>query len=86
METCHPIVAKKAQGDVLTQSLRLPAGAVRAFDPRAARRLRCVDGLIWVTQEGNAADTILSAGDRFVPAPHGRIVVQALSVAVVGIP
>jgi hypothetical protein len=82
METCHPIVPAepRLQGiDNAADAVLLPSGATRAIDPGDVRALRCLDGLIWVTQERNATDVILSAGDRFLPARRGKIVVQALS-------
>jgi hypothetical protein len=82
METCSTIPAEpRSQGDVLPAVLRLAHGSVRTIDPAAARVVRCITGTLWLTQEGNPADVVLGAGERFVAARRGKIVVQALSDA-----
>ena len=58
--------------------MRLPAGAVRAFDGATTLLIRCVGGSAWVTQEGNPGDVILSPGECFIAARTGKIVVQSL--------
>lgn len=39
-------------------------------------RLRCTAGTLWVTQAGGAGDHIVRAGDAFVTAARGKVVVQ----------
>jgi hypothetical protein len=36
-------------------------------------------GVLWVTQEGDPQDYILSTGERFVANRHGSVVVEALT-------
>jgi hypothetical protein len=38
-------------------------------------------GILWVTQEGDPQDYVLSAGERFVANRHGAVVVEALTDA-----
>jgi hypothetical protein len=38
-------------------------------------------GILWVTQEGDPQDYVLSAGERFVANRHGAVVVEALTNA-----
>jgi Protein of unknown function (DUF2917) len=39
------------------------------------------NGILWVTQEGDPQDYVLSAGERFVANRHGAVVVEALTDA-----
>ncbi len=46
--------------------------------------LRCVDGVAWVTQAGDADDHLITAGRLFVPDERGgEVVVQAIEDVVV---
>ncbi len=56
----------------------LARGEVRALAAAETGEIRGVAGRAWVTQEGDAADVIVTAGDQFHAAPRGKIVVQAL--------
>jgi hypothetical protein len=38
-------------------------------------------GTLWVTQEGDLQDYVLSAGERFIADRHGMVVVEALTDA-----
>ena len=38
-------------------------------------------GILWVTQEGDPQDYVLSPGERFVANRHGMVVVEALTDA-----
>jgi hypothetical protein len=57
----------------------LARGEVRAMAGAQTADIRGVAGRAWVTQEGDAADVIVAAGDEFHAAPRGKIVVQALA-------
>jgi len=59
--------------------VRLARGEVRAMAGARTSDIRGVAGRAWVTQEGDAADVIVGAGDAFHAAPRGKIVVQALA-------
>jgi Protein of unknown function (DUF2917) len=39
------------------------------------------NGVLWVTQEGDPKDYVLSAGEHFVANRHGTVVVEALTDA-----
>jgi hypothetical protein len=41
----------------------------------------CTDGILWITQEGDLKDYILEAGERYVIARRGSVVVEACSDA-----
>jgi hypothetical protein len=44
----------------------------------APREVRCVQGVVLVTLEGDPADHLLSAGDAWITDRAGRLVVWAL--------
>jgi hypothetical protein len=47
--------------------------------------VRCLDGLVWITQDGDRADHILGAGGSFRVDRDGAVVVQATRAARVAI-
>lgn len=83
MATCHPNIPADLQGDrpIGAMPLRLPEGALHTLDPADARAVHCIAGTLWITQEGNPLDVLLTGGERFAAAAEGKIVVQALSDA-----
>jgi hypothetical protein len=63
----------------------LPQGALWGASPRPDVRVHCLQGELWITQAGSGDDIVLLAGETFTPAPKGRVVIQALSDARVGL-
>ena len=61
----------------------LKAGQARGYD--AGRRRRdvfvCLEGSIWLTQEGDMRDYLIKAGDVFIAPRPGRILAYALKDA-----
>ena len=47
--------------------------------------VRCLEGLVWITQDGDRADHIVSAGDTFRVDRDGSVIVQATRPARVAI-
>ena len=45
---------------------------------RAGQMISCLDGVIWITQQGDGFDWILSAGEKFHTRLPGKVVVEAL--------
>ena len=43
--------------------------------------IQVTKGILWVTQEGDPQDYVLSEGERFVANRHGSVVVEALTDA-----
>lgn len=56
----------------------LEPGKPLRLDGACGRRLSCVQGVVWITQDGDLRDTLLSAGADFTFARDGVAVVQAL--------
>ncbi len=48
-------------------------------------RIDCIHGCIWITQDGDSRDTLLSAGEHHVADGSTRLIVQALEAGVVQI-
>ena len=57
----------------------LGRGEVRSMAAAETGDIRGVAGRAWVTQEGDATDVIVGAGDQFHAAPRGKIVVPVLA-------
>ena len=51
---------------------------------RRQQTLFCIQGRVWVTQEGDIRDYLLEAGDAFMITLPGLILVRALTPARVG--
>ena len=45
---------------------------------RAGQLINCLDGEIWITQQGDGFDWILSAGEKFHTRLPSKVVVEAL--------
>ncbi len=45
---------------------------------RAGQLINCLDGEIWITQQGDGFDWILSAGEKFHTRLPGKVVAEAL--------
>ncbi len=45
---------------------------------RAGQMISCLDGVIWITQQGDGLDWIVSAGEKFQTRLPGKVVVVAL--------
>jgi hypothetical protein len=42
-------------------------------------RMRVLEGVLWITQEGDANDYLVGAGETFVCTRAGRVVVESLA-------
>jgi len=62
---------------------RLKDGDVLSFVGGGGVALRCKTGILWITQEKDPRDHIVSQGESFIPDQRGRVVVWAMSDAVV---
>ena len=48
-------------------------------------RIDCLEGTLWITQDGDVRDTLLSAGEHHIARSRPRLIVQALEPGVVRI-
>jgi hypothetical protein len=72
-----PIIDYKARPKLVELA---PHEAVTIMADRGTE-IRVVQGALWITQEGNSEDHIVTAGTRFHSAHKGTIVVSALERA-----
>lgn len=59
----------------------LRAGEVWRGRAQGPACVRVLDGTVWITREGDAADYVLRAGETFHAEARGLIVVQAMEDA-----
>jgi hypothetical protein len=58
---------------------QLAAGDIRSVVAERGTVIRCLSGLIWITQEGDPLDHVVPAGARYCSGGPGRIVASAIS-------
>jgi len=59
--------------------LQLAAAELLGLDEIRGAQLRCVEGSVWLTLDGDARDVFLSPGDRFVVDRDGVTLLHALA-------
>jgi hypothetical protein len=65
-----------------THDVALRAGDVLPIDVRGARAVvECLEGRVWVTQQGDSRDIVLRPGRSFTLSRRGRGVIQTLRAA-----
>ena len=81
-QTMHRVLHPAASSRRV-QDLEMEAGEVHVIDAGRRRRdvIRCLQGQLWVTQEGDLQDHLLGTGDILFAAHAGRILVSALEDA-----
>jgi hypothetical protein len=42
-------------------------------------RIRCLDGILWITQTGDSNDIVLTPGEEFVARRRALVIVQSLT-------
>jgi len=55
------------------------------LDAARGALVRCLEGLVWITQDGDRADHVVAAGDAFRVDRDGAVVVQATRPARIAI-
>lgn len=68
-----------------TTSVRMNKNELLSIARPLGRRIDCLHGSIWITQDGDSRDTVLSAGEHHVVDGSTRLIVQALDAGVVQI-
>lgn len=61
--------------------LSLEAGQLLTLDDACGTSIRPSEGAVWITEEGNAGDFIVRAGDSFLVRRAGRTLVQAMAAS-----
>ncbi len=72
----------RQQAQDVAQELVLNKGELwRAQGSDGRQVVKCIEGVVWVTQTGDGSDHILQAGDAFLVAGSGKTVVEAIHPA-----
>jgi len=66
------------RNDLMFDSLPLAKDRIRRVRRPLGRRVECVTGALWVTQDGDPRDIVLSPGDSFVFDQRGDALIRAL--------
>jgi len=65
-------------------ALMLNANKILKTHVRHNRKtITCLQGKVWVTQEGDLTDHVLSAGDEMITRKDGMVLIQALGNAAI---
>jgi len=65
-----------------TTEIQLAKGELwRAVGNNRWRAILCLDGMIWITQDGDPRDHLIAAGEMFLISQAGQVLVQGLTSA-----
>ena len=67
--------------DLLLGAHALGKGQVRRVHEVRGRRVECLSGAIWVTQDGDYRDIVLEAGEGFTFGDDGDVLLSGLANA-----
>ncbi len=59
----------------------LAAGRPAVLERARGTRVECLDGTLWITQDGDNRDIVLPAGSAFVVDRDTRVLVSAVDMA-----
>ena len=65
--------------DLLLGSHLLRKGQIHRLRSAAGRRVECLNGVIWITQDGDRRDIVLEAGDAFTFDRDDDVLLSALA-------
>jgi hypothetical protein len=76
------IVSNEDNSKYYAKAVKLTRNQLRALrgDNRKVR-IRCLEGLIWITQKGDDEDYLLQDGHEFTITRRGEVVLQGLPAA-----
>ncbi|MEO5883643.1 MAG: DUF2917 domain-containing protein [Caldimonas sp.] len=69
------------RNDLMLDSRTLAKGRIRRVHHPLGHRVECVSGTLWVTQDGDLRDIVLSAGESFAFDQRGGALISALDDA-----
>ncbi|WP_439519896.1 DUF2917 domain-containing protein [Hydrogenophaga sp.] len=76
--------ARAIQGPQAT-TVRMKKNELLSIARPLGCRIDCIQGGVWITQDSDERDTLLSAGEHHVADRRTRLIVQALEAGVVRI-
>lgn len=56
---------------------------IHLSDAHPGVAIECKQGVVWVTRTGDGRDTILTAGESYLPGKGGKIVIEAMRDAMI---
>jgi len=65
--------------DLINGSITLAKGRVRHVNAETGRRIECLSGSIWITQDGDLRDVVLEPGEAFEFDRRGDALVSAFA-------
>jgi hypothetical protein len=65
--------------------VRLAARTVHCIEGGKGLQITAVAGAVWLTQDGDPRDVVLTKGQSFILVRHGRTVVYALKDAAIAV-
>ena len=66
------------RNDLMLDSRALDRGRIRRVHRPLGRRVECVSGTLWITQDGDPRDIVLAPGDSFTFDHRGDALISAL--------
>ena len=66
------------RNDLMLDSNLLAKGRIRRVHRPLGRRVECLNGTLWVTQDGDSRDIVLEPGDSFAFDHDGDALISAL--------
>lgn len=67
--------------ETLPARIDLVAGRPAVLDRARGTRVDCLEGTLWITQDGDIRDIVLPAGSAFVIDRDTRVLVSAIDAA-----
>jgi hypothetical protein len=65
--------------DLINGSRVLGKGLIRHVHGRKGRRVECLSGSLWITQDGDRRDVVLAAGEAFDFDRRGDVLLSAFA-------
>lgn len=65
--------------DLINGARSLDKGLIRRLHAEPGRRVECLSGAIWITQDGDLRDVVLSAGEAFDFDRRGAALLSAFA-------
>ena len=66
------------RNDLMLDTRTLAKGCIRRVRHPIGRKVECVSGTLWITQDGDRRDIVLSPGDSFAFDQRGDALISAL--------
>lgn len=65
--------------DLVVGAKRMDKGSIRRVRAARGRRVECLGGVLWVTQDGDHRDIVLETGEAFAFDRAGDALISALA-------